>query len=52
MNSGLELWVDVKQDNLTPETICKHCCADPDECGEYPECCYNAWVNYKEHDGE
>lgn len=26
---------------LTPENICGFCATGPDECGEYPECCYN-----------
>lgn len=42
---ALDLWIKVKEyDYLTPENICQHCCADPDECSEYPECCYNGWM--------
>jgi hypothetical protein len=47
---GVNLWLHVpKDDYVTPDNVCKHCYADPDECGEYPECCYNGWVKAGEH---
>lgn len=35
-------WIKCKDPSeLTPENICRFCATGPDECGEYPECCYN-----------
>lgn len=35
-------WIKCKDlSELTPENICRFCATGPDECGEYPECCYN-----------
>lgn len=45
MSIGTDLWIHAsKDDYVTAENICKYCYADPDECGEYPECCYRDWA--------
>lgn len=41
-NTYLNGWIKCKDPSeLTPENICRFCATGPDECGEYPECCYN-----------
>lgn len=35
-------WIKCKNlSEMTSENICGFCVASQDECGEYPECCYN-----------
>ena len=41
-NTYLNGWIKCNDlSELTPENICGFCATSPDECGEYPECCYN-----------
>ena len=31
-----------KTEKMTSKNVCNFCKSNPDECGEYPECCYDA----------
>lgn len=42
-------WIDIPDEDLEKDTdeevrVCQYCQADPSECGEWEECCYNGVI--------
>lgn len=42
-------WIDIPDEDLEKDTdeevrVCQYCQANPNECGEWEECCYNGVI--------